>query len=148
MASATRVKSTRKFKALVAAGFTPEQAEAALTTQAPADPQAEKVALLVAAGFDPDQAAKLVSASNGSAPAAVAPPTHREQAEALVTERGFRYGRGRVYVTGAILEAAARVLKGGHPEVVATSGIGSKAAVVVYRESSGDVSIQNLLAGE
>lgn len=138
------VKNTKKYKGLLAAGFTEEQA---LSFLSPA--QDPKVAALVAAGFDVEQATRL-AAGQYSTPAGVgavlaAPVTSKDKADALVAQAGYAHTKGRVYVTGAILEAAARVIKGGEPEVVQTSGVGRTKAVVIFREDSGDAAIQNLV---
>lgn len=68
----------------------------------------------------------------------------KDRAEALVAQQGMAFTRGRVYSTPAIVEAQVRVLKTGRPEVVPTSGVGHIAAVLLYRETSGDCVIQNL----
>lgn len=150
------IKRSKKFTALVNNGFDEAEALALLGVVAPAaDPAAEKVAALVATGaFTEAEARKVVEAQfftptatatvSLDKPAKVAPPTSKEQADALVAQRGLAHTKGRVYVTGTILEAAARVLKNGKPEVVASSGVGRTVAVVIFREDSGDVAIQNL----
>lgn len=151
------IKRSKKFQALVGNDFSEVEALAILgvTVQEP-DPAAEKVAALVATGaFTEAEARKVVEAQFFTPTATakvdltkpakvVAPPTSKEQADALVAQRGLAHTKGRVYVTGTILEAAARVLKNGKPEVVASSGVGRTVAVVIFREDSGDVAIQNL----
>lgn len=71
--------------------------------------------------------------------------TPKQAGEALVAQRGLSFTRGRVYSNSDIIEAQVRVLKTGKPEVVSTSGVGRIAAVLIYRETSGDVALQNLV---
>lgn len=71
--------------------------------------------------------------------------TVNEQVEALVENKGFKFARGRVYVTGEIVEASVRVLKGGSPEIVRTSGTGRITAVAIFRTDNGDAALQNLV---
>lgn len=141
-----RIRSTKKYKALVAQGFSDTQALSFLG----AAPASSPVADLVAAGFTQEEAERIIGgqfATSGAVAEAVAPKvalTSKEQADALVAQHGFAHTKGRVYATGQILEAAARVLKGGAPEVVKSSGVGRTKAVVIFREDSGDVALQNL----
>ncbi len=52
------------------------------------------------------------------------PQTPKEVVDALIESRGLSFARGRVYVTPEIVEASVRVLKGGNPEIIRTSGNG------------------------
>lgn len=122
--TSTRVRSTKKYKALIAADFSDEQALTLLGATAPA----------------PAKKAKGKKKAKAQAPELTA----KQQGEALVAKRGLAFTRGRVYVNGSIIEAQVRVLKTGTPEVVTTSGVGRIVAVLVYREDSGDVAVQNL----
>lgn len=154
-----RVRSTKKYKALIALGMDDERALVQLghVAAAPVDP---RLANLVAGGFSEEEAAQVLAsldAEKGApapvlalvpapAPEPVKPPTAAEVADALVAGRGFVHTTGRVYSNAAIIEAQARVLKTGTPEVVASSGTGRTKAVVIFRMDNGDVAVQNLKA--
>lgn len=92
---------------------------------------------------DPAKPAKGKAAKKAAAKTAAAKPV--SATDKVVAKAGLVYGRGRVYVTGDAIEAAARVRKGGSPEVVTSSGVGRAAAVVVFKTESGDVAIQTLV---
>lgn len=137
------LKRTKKYQALKNLGWSDAQVLSYLQPVV-----SNPVADLIAAGIPADEAARIVGGQFAT-PTAVAETvkvalTSKEQADALVAQHGFTHTKGRVYATGSILEAAARVLKGGKPEVVTSSGVGRTKAVVIFRESSGDVAIQNL----
>ena len=146
-------KRTNKFKALVdpaVGGLTEAQAIAVLhpdlaakTTPEPVDPQAAAVAELVKAGFTETDARRILGQA-ADPEVAETVETVQDLGEALVAQRGLAFSKGRVYVNGSIAEAIVRVLKGGGPEVVDSSGVGRVAAVLVSRQESGDVSVQNL----
>jgi hypothetical protein len=143
MSTTTRTRSTKKYKALVAAGL--DDATALKILGEPVAPQPNPLAQLLAAGFDEAEAAAILSQHQGEATEPPAPVLTRKQAaEALVAEQGLTFTKGRVYVTADIIEAAVRVRKTGSPEVVRSSGVGRTAAVLIAKEDSGDVSIQNL----
>ena len=78
------------------------------------------------------------------APAKSAKEAAKEEVAEFVSSQGFSFTRGRVYVTGTVIEAQARVLRTGKAEIVRTSGVGRTKAVLVTREESGDVALQNL----
>jgi hypothetical protein len=145
------IKRSKKFAALVTNGFTEAEALSLLGVPAqPADPAAEKVAALVATGSFTEAEARSIVEAQFFTPTATAtavkpePVTSKTLADNLVAQAGLAHTKGRVYVTGSILEAAARVLKTGTPEIIATSGVGRTKAVVIFREDSGDVALQNL----
>lgn len=170
MSTTTRPRATKKYKALIAAGLndnealgvlgiTPEQADVEVVV----DPRIEA---LKDGGFTEEQAlqiltdqdagtkvkgkkkgkkAKVTAAIKAEAAEVLAASlSPKQRAEALVAERGLAFTRGRVYVTGELIEAQARVMKTGAPEVGNASGVGRVSAVLIYREESGDVALQNL----
>jgi hypothetical protein len=165
-ATRTNPRATKKYKALIAAEFSDSEALNFLASQGvdvshvqPKDaPEDDALAALVQAGFTREQAEQLnASQPKGkkakkkakkakAAKAAPAPEvlTAKQEGEALVAQRGFSFSRGRVYSTMETIEAQVRVLKTGRPEVVSTSGVGRVVAVLIYREESGDVAVQNL----
>jgi hypothetical protein len=155
-ATMSRIRSTKKYRALVAIGMSDEQAVKALTPvviEPEPLPEFPAYELLVKSGqFSPEEATALLASLSTDEPVHPAPAptpvpvilTSKEKGEALVANAGFTFTRGRVYGTGTLLEAAARVLKTGTPEIVASSGAGHVAAVLVYREDSGDFAFQNL----
>lgn len=166
----TRPKATKKYRALIAAGVSEADALDVLgfSTPAPA-PVDDRLAGLIEGGFTEEQARKILGDQDASskpskkgkgkkgkkakASAAVkaevaevvaASMSPKERAEALVAQNGLTFTRGRVYVTPDMIEALVRVTKTGKPEVVSASGVGRVAAVLVYKEDSGDVAVQNL----
>jgi hypothetical protein len=133
---ATNVKATKKYKALIAVGLSPEQAMKALSPEpVKDDPRAQ----LIAAGFTPEQADGILGTSGGTADA-----DEVSEADALVEASPYKFAKGRVYVNSSIVEGVVRVIKTGKPEIVTTSGTGRTKAVLLVRQDSGDVSIQNL----
>lgn len=143
----TRIKSTKKFKALVAVLGSEEAALAAFErAEAPVVALPSPVEQLVAAGFTPEEAERaLANAGAAVAPVEPAKPlTSKDRGEALVAERGLAFAKGRVYVGSAHAEAIVRVLRTGTPEIVQSSGVGRTVAVLVYKEESGDAALQNL----
>lgn len=142
---ATRIKSTSKYKILLARLGSEEAATAAYhaafgTTEPKVDPA---VAELIDAGFTQEEAERALAATPAKL-AEVVPLSSKERGEALVAEKGLTFTKGRVYATGSTAEAIVRVLKTGKPEVVTSSGVGRTKAVLVYKEDSGDVALQNL----
>ena len=123
MSTNTRIRSTKKYKALIAADFSDDDAMKILAPEAKAKKKGKG------------------KKAKAQAPAEL---TAKQVAEALVAQRGLAFTRGRVYTNGPIIEAQVRVLKTGTPEVVQTSGVGRIVAVLIYREDSGDVAVQNL----
>jgi len=115
---ASKIKQDPQFQALVAALGSEEQAKLAFDgiRQASAEPKL----------------------------AVVTPLSSKQRAEALVEKQGFEYAKGRVYAGPVLAEAIVRVHKTGKPEIVASSGVGRTKAVLVYKEDSGDVALQNL----
>lgn len=76
-----------------------------------------------------------------------APLTSKQQADVLVEESPFTHTSGRVYLSGAMVEAAARVAKTGAPELVKTPVTGKRtAAVVLWKQADDSVAVQNLRA--
>lgn len=162
---AAAARRTTKYKALVAVINldTPAAVDAAalkiLGVELPVaepepDPNAEALAGLIAAGFDEAEAQEILTsvgteeATALAAPAKVAPrpQSSKDQAEALVAESDLTFTKGRVYLTPDSIEAAVRVRRTGHPEIITSSGVGRTKAVVLFREDSGDVAAQNLAA--
>lgn len=136
------VRRSKKYQALIAVGL---DDAAALRSLGVTPPVNGALAELLAAGFSEDEARQALARKTEVTPApAPAPLTVKEQGEALVTAQGLVFTRGRVYVTPDVIEAAVRVRKTGSPEVVRTSGVGRTKAVLVTKEETGDVSIQNL----
>ena len=143
----TNVKSDPQFQTLLAVLGSEDKARAAFDriNGEKVDPQVQK---LIDAGFTKADAEKALAGESEAKPEAKKPTTSKERAEALVEKRGFSYAKGRVYATTALAEAIVRVHKGGKAEIVASSGVGRTKAVLVYREESGDVALQNLTKGE
>lgn len=143
--STTINKRSKKFKTLVAILGSEEAAVVAYTqAEQVAEPVVETVdpvAQLVAAGYTQEQAEKALASAQQ---VQVAPLTSKERGEALVAERGLTFTKGRVYGTPTLAEAIVRVHRTGTPEVVQSSGVGRTAGVLVYKEESGDVALQNL----
>jgi len=81
--------------------------------------------------------------STGTARAATTNPS-LAKGEVLVAKAGLTPVRGRVYVTGAVIEAQARVLKTGKPEVVRNTGTHRTKGVLVYRHDKDTAALQNL----
>jgi len=165
----SRPKATKKYKALIAAGVSESDALDILGGKEPAPAADDALAGLVAGGFTEEQATKILADRDAQAKPAkkgkgkkgkkakasaaikaevaevvAASMSPKERAEALVAQNGLTFTRGRVYVTPAIIEALVRVTKTGKPEVITASGVGRVAAVLVYKEESGDVAVQNL----
>ena len=158
--STTTVKNpmrTKKFRALLAVLDNDEAAAirswngAHPENQIPVEVPAvnAEVAALMDAGFSLDEAEAALAAAaakKASEPKAEAAPlTSQERAEALVAQAGLIHVRGRVYVTGDLLEAQARVLKTGKPELVRNDGSHRTKGVVIYRLDDGKtVAVQNV----
>lgn len=158
----TRPRATKKFKALIAAGLSETEAFNVLGVgdEAPTV-ESDPVADLVTAGFTEVQARKIIAdraAGEGKvkgkkkgkkAKAEAAPEPEvispKQAAEALVAQQGMTFTRGRVYGGIELAKAIVRVSETGTPEIVASSGVGRTSAVLVYRETSGDVAQQNLM---
>jgi hypothetical protein len=148
---AAKIKQDPQFKALVAALGSEEKAKIAFDRLRPAAPEVDpRVQTLLDAGFTEEQAEKALAEQDAPAePAKLAPVTplsSKDRAEALVSEKGFEYTKGRVYGGPSLAEAIVRVHKTGKPEIVTSSGVGRTKAVLVYKEDSGDVALQNLTA--
>ena len=158
MTTNTRPRATKKFKALIAAGLSESDALTVMgaddsATQVEPDAKAQ----LIDAGFTEEQATKILAdrdkgkgkkkgkkAKAKQVEAAPEALTPKQEAEALVASKGLTFTRGRVYGGAALAEALVRVMKTGTAEVVTSSGVGRVSAVLVYRETSGDVACQNL----
>jgi hypothetical protein len=148
---AANIKQDPQFKALVAALGSEEKAKVAYDRLHPAVPEVDpRIQSLLDAGFTEEQAAKALEEQSPEAPAEpaklapVTPLSSKERAEALVSDKGFEYTKGRVYGGPSLAEAIVRVHKTGKPEIVASSGVGRTKGVLVYKEDSGDVALQNL----
>lgn len=164
MSTTTRPRATKRYKALIAAGLNDTDA---LTTLGVSIDEAgpvetavdERVATLMDGGFTQEQAEQIVATQskpakkgkNKKAKKAKGVSlvktelTAKEKAEALVAEKGLAFTRGRVYSPAdRLAEAIVRVAKTNSPEIVTSSGVGHVAALLVYREESGDVAVQNL----
>lgn len=156
MTTNTRPRSTKKFKALIAAGLSETDAFAVMGVDGnmPNDAEPDALTQLVDAGFTQDEAAKILAdrdtgkgkKKKGKKAKAQAPEalTPKQEAEALVASKGLTFTRGRVYGGASLAEALVRVMKTGSAEIVTSSGVGRVSAVLVYRETSGDVAMQNL----
>jgi hypothetical protein len=151
MTTIANIKRTKKFKALLAVGLDEDTALKHLGHRV-ADPTTAAIAELVAAGFTEVQAKSIVGGSAApTEPAKAAASkvlTSKEHGEVLVEERGLAFARGRTYGNTNTAEAIVRVLKTGKPEIIQSSGVGRVAAVLIYREDSGDFALQNLIPSE
>jgi hypothetical protein len=146
----TRPQATKKFKALVAYLGSEDRAVTAwnksypdnkIPAKAKAEQPSTEVQALVDAGFSLAEAQEFV----GEKAAPAEPTTSRELGEALVTDSGLVPVRGRVYGDGKVLEACARVLKNGKPEIVRNAGETRTKGVLVYRTDDGkNFAVQNL----
>jgi hypothetical protein len=138
------IKADPQFQALVAILGDDEKALEHFHALHPVEPEVEvdpRIQKLLDVGLTQEQAeAALADVEE----AVEAPVTEKEKAEALVTERGFTYAKGRVYATPLLAEAIVRVHRGGKAEIVPSSGVGRTKGVLVYKEDSGDVALQNL----
>ena len=145
--TATKPKTTKKFKALAVALGSEEAAITAWNSAFPENPIAvelpESVAVLVAAGFTEDQARAALDAKSAPKQDAVA-LTSKEQADVLVAKEGLTHVRGRVYTNPDLIEAQVRVLKTGKPEIVRTPGSHRTTAVAIWQTDEGSVAVQNL----
>jgi hypothetical protein len=146
---AAKIKQDPQFKALVAALGSEEKAKVAFDRLRPATPEVDpRMQTLLDAGFTEDEAKKaLEEEATPAEPAKLAPVTplsSKERAEALVSDKGFEYTKGRVYGGPSLAEAIVRVHRTGTPQIVTSSGVGRTKAVLVYKEDSGDVALQNL----
>jgi hypothetical protein len=148
-----KVRNDAQFQALVAVIGDDQKALVAFQRLNPEpEPEPEidpRIQALVDKGFTVEQAELALSDVEATVEAVVeAPVTEKDKADALVTERGFGYAKGRVYATPLLAEAVVRVHRGGKAEIVPSSGVGRTKAVLVYREDSGDVALQNLTKSE
>lgn len=145
-----RPRSTKAYKALIAANFTDDEA---LTLMG--DTTTPRKEALVDAGLTAEQAEQVLTDTSEPKPKKGKKAKGRkkdkgdklsskERGEALVAKAGLAFTRGRVYGQANLIEAQVRVLKTGKPEVVAASGVGHVSHILVYREESGDVAMQNL----
>lgn len=141
------IKNNPQFKALVAALGSEEKAKVAFDKLRPSTKVDPRVQTLLDAGFTEEEATAAL-AEKAAPVEKAAPATSKERGDQLREKQGFEYAKGRVYATGTLAEAIVRVLKSGKPEIVASSGVGRTKAVLVYREESGDVTLQNLTKSE
>jgi len=131
-------KNDPQFQALVAVLGTQAKAKVAfdrIRKNTQPEPELDATATLLAAGFSEEEAAEALAAEAVEA---------KNPADALVEKQGYKHTKGRVYGGPALAEAIVRVHKTGKPEIVASSGKGRVAAVVVFKTESGDVAQQNL----
>lgn len=137
------VTSTKQYRALLAAfdGDRETAYEAYQAVNAPA----EKPEVTPDTTVSLEKTPKQKKAKKDKAQKVEKIVTTKDTVEALVEARGFGFARGRVYVTGEIVEASVRVLKGGSPEIVKTSGNGRISAVAIFATESGDCAVQNLV---
>lgn len=151
------IKKDPQFKALVAVLGSEEKAKVAFDRLRPPTPEIDpNVKALLDAGFTEAEAQQALASSATPAtpaaatppPAAPAPQTSKDRAEALVVEHGYGFTKGRVYGNMALAEAIVRVHRTGTPQIVQSSGVGRTKAVLVYKEESGDVALQNLTREE
>ena len=143
------LKKNPQFQALVAVLGSEEKAREAFDriTKPAVDSRVQE---LMAAGFSEEEA-KAALADEAPKPKAEAKPvakTSKERAEELVADKGYDFTKGRVYGGVTLAEAIARVFRSGKPEIVQSSGIGRTKGVLVYKEESGDVALQNLTKSE
>lgn len=140
----TRVRSTKAYKDLLAAGLSDKKALKALgrtdvTPLAKGTKTKARVAVELPLGKKGGKKAKATKAE---------PEAKPSKEERLVAKAGKAFTRGRTYSNPAIIEAQVRVHKTGKPEVVPTSGVGRISAVLITRTESGDVAVQNLQDGK
>lgn len=149
MAADAKLKQDPQYKALVAALGSHAKAKVAFERLRPSTPEVDpRVAQLMETGLFTQAEAEAAVAEQAAPVEAPAPQTSKQKAEALAESKGYTYARGRIYATTALAEAIVRVHKGGKPEIVQSSGVGRTKAVLVYKEESGDVALQNLTQGE
>lgn len=103
---------------------------------------------LMDAGFTEEEAKAALKAAEDAktqTPAEAAPLTSKEHAEAMVAKAGLVHVRGRVYVTTAHVEAQVRVMKTGKPELIRNEGSHRTKAVIIYRlDDDQTVALQNV----
>lgn len=135
-------KNDPQFKALVAVLGSQAKAKVAFDRLPKAEIKGDpRIQELVAAGFSEEDA----KAALTEAPAeAAAEPTKKEQDAALVEKAGYTFTKGRVYTGVEHAEAIVRVHRTGKTEIVQSSGVGRTKAVLVAKEESGDIALQNL----
>ena len=138
-------KRTKKFQALITTAGLSEDRALRIVMGNDLPVADSRITALVEAGFTEDEARNLLAEqSTASGESEPEPEPELSLAEALVAQHGLTFTKGRVYGGVTLAEAIVRVSKTGTPEIVASSGVGRTAAVLVNRESSGDVSVQNL----
>ena len=137
----TDIRSTKKFKALIAVGLSEDQALAQLGEAKPDEADAN-IARLVSAGYTETEAHAILNPS-----VEVVVETPKQVADLLVESRGLTHTRGLVRLNTEAIEAAVRVLKTGKPEVINSSDEGHVVALSIYRENN-VVAVQNLVGGE
>ena len=148
---ATAVKNitrTKKYRALIAIGMTPDQAAEAyakVTNPKPAEPTPTEK--LIAAGFSPEEAEAVLAQGEVVETAPEPVVEEVDPVAALITKHGFDFAKGRVYLSGDAIEAAVRVRRTGQPEIIASTATGARRAraVVLYKGDGGDVICQNLI---
>lgn len=142
------VKADPQFQTLVEVLGSQTKAKAAYDRIQPATPAEvpSELQQLLDAGFTQEQAEKALAADVKAEAAPVVPiaETTKEKLARQVDEAGLSFTRGRVYVTKSVIEAVARTLRNGKAQIVEASGNGHVSHILVAKEESGDVSLQNL----
>lgn len=132
-----------KYDTLIAVlNMSPDEALAVVypkKAKAPAKPATPSpVDILVESGFTREEAERLVAEK----PVAEIAPTPEELRTAAVTEGGFVFGKGRIYLHPALIDAAMNVTPGGFQIVPNEKGHG---ATLVFNED-GALALQALYA--
>lgn len=83
-------------------------------------------------------------APEAAAPEADEPKTSKQVADDLIEASPYTHTTGRVYLSGATIEAAARVAKTGTPEIVKSVKGKRTAAVALWLQADDSVAAQNL----
>lgn len=149
-------RATKKFKALLAVLNDEDMAVTAWNDAHPDNRIAvegevkvsAEVAKLVEAGFTKEQAVAALAAASktdtSAAPEPEEPLTSHEQGEVLAAKAGLVPVRGRVYASAGLIEAQARVLRSGKPELVQSPGEHRTKGVLVYRmDDAKTIALQN-----
>ena len=134
-------ENAKKVAALEAIGYTHEAAIAVVypkvAAKAKPTPEPTPEQILVDSGFTADEAAALV----GGTP--VVEPTADELRAAAVAEGGFTFGKGRIYLHDALIEAAIGMEVGAFKIVPNLAGAG---AVLVFFDVEKGLAMQTLFA--
>ena len=116
--------------------------------EASAEEENPKLQQLLDAGFTREVALAALSdvaETSEVEDAPAGPLSSQDKSQVQVAKRGLVYVKGRVYARFNLLEAQARVLKTGKPEIVDVPGDHRTRAVAIYRLDDGEtVALQNL----